>query len=231
MKITNLEKRISGFHLNIPELNIKEGCIHGFIGANGCGKTTLAKTLMGIHSADKGTIDLGNLSLDEITMTSQRPYLLHTTVYENLIYPLKIRKKKLDENQIDQLLEVCGLLDKKKQYARSLSSGERQKLSLIRAMIFEPKLFIIDETLSNLDLESVGLFEKMILDKQSKNPVTWILISHQLAHIHKMCDFVHFFSNGKLVSSGSPDEILIESKDEMIQSYLKTQIIETRKEN
>lgn len=229
MRISNLEKRISGFHLNIHELNIKEGCIHGFIGANGCGKTTLAKILMGIHFADKGEIDFGNLSMDEITMTSQRPYLLHSTVYENLIYPIKIRKKKLDKKRVDQLLEVCGLLDKKKQYARSLSSGERQKLSLIRSMIFEPKLIIIDETLSNLDLESVKLFEEMILMQQKKEPITWILISHQLAHIHKMCDYVHFFSNGKLISSGSADEILIESKDEKIKSYLKTQIIETRK--
>ena len=228
MKITDLEKTIGDFSLRISNFNLEEGNIHGFVGNNGCGKTTLAKLIMGILPADGGVINLGNLTPLDMTMTSQRPYLLHMSVYDNIIYPLKIRKTKIDEKRIDELLLLCGLLGKKNQYARSLSSGERQKVSLIRALIFDPKLIIIDETLSNLDMESVQLFEKMILDMQFLKPVTWIMISHQLAHIYKMCDKVHFFSNGRLVESGTADEIFLNSQNETIRSYMKTQMIEMR---
>jgi len=228
MKITDLEKTIGDFSLQISNFNLEEGNIHGFVGNNGCGKTTLAKLIMGILPADGGVINLGNLTPLDMTMTSQRPYLLHMSVYDNIIYPLKIRKTKIDEKRIDELLLLCGLLGKKNQYARSLSSGERQKVSLIRALIFDPKLIIIDETLSNLDMESVQLFEKMILDMQFLKPVTWIMISHQLAHIYKMCDKVHFFSNGRLVESGTADEIFLNSQNETIRSYMKTHMIEMR---
>jgi len=228
MRITDLEKKIGDFCLQISNLNIEEGLIHGFVGGNGCGKTTLAKLIMGILPADSGVIDFKGLMPTDMTMASQRPYLLHASVYENIVYPLRIRKIKIDEKEVDELLELCGLLGKKSQYARSLSSGERQKVSLIRAMIFKPKLIIIDETLSNLDMESAQLFEKMILDHQKENPQTFILISHQLPHLHKMCDHVHFFSNGMHVESGTADDVFMKSKNEIVRNYMKTQVIEMR---
>ena len=93
-------------------------------------------------------------------MMSQRPYLMDTTVYKNLIYPLQIRKIRPEEERVDELLEKAGLLAQKKQYARSLSSGERQKLSFLRAVIFRPRIILIDETFSNLDPESEALLRK-----------------------------------------------------------------------
>lgn len=228
MRITDLDKKIGDFSLKISSLNIEEGLIHGFVGGNGCGKTTLAKLIMGILPADGGVIDFKGLSPKDMTMTSQRPYLLHASVYENIVYPLRLRKIKIDEEEIDELLMLCGLLGKKNQYARSLSSGERQKVSLIRALIFKPKLVIIDETLSNMDMESVELFEKMILDLQRIKPITFILISHQLPRLHKMCDRVHFFSKGRLVESGTADEIFLKSKNEIVRNFMKTQMIEMR---
>lgn len=152
---------------------------------------------MDILKPDKGKISYEGMELKDITMTAQRPYLLHSSVYENLIYPLKIRKRKPDREKTDRLLEEFGLLDKKNQYARSLSSGEQQKLSLLRALIFQPKLIIIDETLSNMDPESVEKFENRILEEQKKDPVTWIIISHRLSQIYKLCDRVCFFSKDR----------------------------------
>ena len=185
MRIINVEKKVGDFHMKIPELYIEKGKIHGFIGGNGSGKTTAAKLIMDILKPDRGEIDYEGFALQDITMTAQRPYLIHCSVYEHLVYPLKIRNRKPNEGEINRLLEEFGLLEKKKQYARSLSSGEQQKLSMLRAMIFQPELLIIDETLSNMDPESVEQFEELILAQQKVRPVTWIMISHRLSHIYR----------------------------------------------
>lgn len=225
MRIIDLEKRIGDFHLKIDDLTIEQGKIHGFLGANGSGKTTAAKLIMDIISPDAGRIEYEGLKLTDITMTSQRPYLLHDTVYANLVYPLKIRGRKPQEERIREMLTMFDLQDKAKQYARSLSSGEQQKLSMLRAMIFEPRLLIIDETLSNMDPESVDKFEAMILDIQKKKPVTWVLISHRLSHLYRLCDRLHFFSQGRVIASGTGDEILFESSEPEIRRFMSKEMI------
>lgn len=197
MKIIDLEKTMGSFHLKIDRLDIEPGLIHGIAGPNGCGKTVFLKTAAGIYAPDKGRIEYEGILPQEITLMSQRPYLMQTSVYQNLIYPLKLRKIKPDEEEIDRLLSRAGLLAQKKQYARSLSSGERQKLSFLRAVIFHPKLIMVDETLSNLDTESEALFEGMIREIQEKEPATWLIVNHQMDHINELCDRLHYMEKGR----------------------------------
>lgn len=201
MRITNLEKTVGKFRLEVDDLYIEPGKIHGIVGPNGCGKTVFLKTAAGIWKPDRGSIDYEGLNMREITMMLQRPYLMDTSVYQNLVYPLTIRKIRPVEQRIDQMLEKAGLLSQKKQYAKSLSSGERQKLSFLRALIFRPKLIMVDETLSNLDPESEKLFEEMILEVQKKEPVTWLIVNHQLDHIYQICDEIHYMEKGRFVRS------------------------------
>lgn len=225
MKIIDVEKKIGDFRLQIDQFEIEEGEIHGFIGSNGSGKTTLAKIIMDVLKPDKGKIDYGNLKMTDITMTSQRPYLLHDTVYENIVYPLKIRKIPPNREKILAWMADCGLSGKEKQPARSLSSGEQQKVSMLRALCFRPKLIMIDETLSNLDPDSVDYFEQMIqkIHREQKN--TWILISHRLSHIARMCSRVHFLEKGQILQSGSVQEVMFHSEVPEVQKFLKGEIL------
>ena len=225
MKIIDLEKRQGDFQMKTGSFSMEEGKIHGIIGGNGCGKTTLCKLIMGIVKPDRGRIDYEGLEIGEITMTAQRPYFIQGSVYENICYPLKIRRIRPDEQKIDGWLARCGLEEKKYQYARSLSSGEQQKVSMIRALIFDPKFIMIDETLSNLDPENLELFEHLILEIQNERPVTWLLISHRLAHIYKMCEVLHFMHQGEVLASGSRDEILFGSEDERIRRFVANEVI------
>ena len=199
MKITELRKKIGRMELYIPDLRIERGKIHGLTGPNGCGKTTLLKLIIGITQPDSGTIDLEGLKPSDITMTSQRPYLMHASVYDNIVYPLKIRGVKPDKAEIDSLLERTGLLPLKQQYAGSLSSGERQKLSFLRAIIFHPSMVLIDETLSNLDPESEALFRKIILERRDQDRSTWLIVSHQWDRMNSIFDETHFMEKGKIV--------------------------------
>ena len=201
MRITNLEKTIGNFHLEVDDLYIEPGKIHGIVGPNGCGKTVFLKMVAKILKPDGGNIDYEGLTGRDITMMSQRPYLMDASVYQNLIYPLTLRGIKPDEDAVDRTLERAGLLSQKKQYAKSLSSGERQKLSFLRALIFHPKLIMVDETLSNLDPESEALFEGMVVEVQKEAPITWMIVNHQLDHIYQLCDQIHYMEKGRFVRS------------------------------
>ncbi len=229
MIITNLEKQLGSLKINIPKLEFEKGKIHGLLGGNGCGKSSLAKMIIGEMAAEEGQVDLEGTDRSKLTLMSQRPYMLQRTVYENIIYPLQIKKMKIDEEEIDMLLKKIGLLDKKNQYARSLSSGQQQKLSFLRALIFKPEIIIVDETLSNLDPESLRYFEEWILDWQSKEKVTWIIISHQLVQINNLCDQVHFMKEGKILVSGEKDKVLFESGSDEVEKYIQYQIISDKK--
>lgn len=201
MKITDLHKKIGRFELNVESLSIEPGRIHGIVGPNGCGKTVFLKLVMGILNPDRGYIDYEGILPQEITMMTQRPYLMRTSVYNNLIYPLKIRGICPDEGKMDELLDRAGLLEQKKQYARSLSSGEKQKLSFLRAMVFEPKVIIMDETLSNLDAESEELFKELISMRQKKDPATWLIVNHQWDHVNRLFESVHYMEKGRFVKN------------------------------
>ena len=202
MKITDLEKKIGNFCLQIDHLDIEPGRIHGIIGPNGCGKTVLLKILAGIYTPDRGTIDYEGISPREITMLSQRPYLMDASVYKNLVYPLQVTAYPAGGGiRRMRSLRKAGLLGQKRQYARSLSSGERQKLSFLRAVIFQPKLVMIDETFSNLDTESETLFIEMIREIQKKEPITWIIVSHQLEAVHQLCETIHYMEKGSVIKN------------------------------
>ena len=199
MRITELRKKVGKTDLYVEDLKVESGMIHGLVGPNGCGKTTLLKIIMGITEPDSGSIDYEGLKPSDITMMSQRPYLMHANVYDNIIYPLKIRGMKIDRNEIDGLMERTGLLQIRDQYAGSLSSGERQKLSFLRAMVFRPKMILMDETLSNLDQDSEELFKEIIRERHDEDGSTWLIVSHQWDAMNELFDKVHHMDKGRIV--------------------------------
>lgn len=226
MKISNLEKAMGSFSLHIDHFEITSPGLYGLIGPNGCGKSTTAKLIAGIIPHDAGEIDYEGLGSRDITMLPQKPYLMDDTVWGNLIYPLKVRGISPDEKLCSEYLDKIGLLRKQKQRARSLSSGEQQKLALARAMIFEPKLLIVDEALTDLDIDSLDMFERMILDIQKIRPVIWLIISHQLPHIRRLCEYIFFMADGRLETEGTADEILIRPANPLVKQYLKHETME-----
>ena len=197
MIITDFSKTEGDFTLQIDRMELAPGKIHGLVGHNGSGKTILLKCIMGILTPDRGTIDYEGLTPQDITLMSQRPYLLHASVYDNLVYPLKVRGQRPDETEMDRLLERVGLLAQKKQYARSLSSGERQKLSFLRAMVFGPKFVMMDETLSNMDPDSEAVILDLIRQTQAERPITWLIVNHQLEQKKELCDVLHRMEKGR----------------------------------
>jgi ABC-type multidrug transport system ATPase subunit len=224
LRISRLEKTVGAFSLFIENLRLTAPGIYGLIGPNGCGKTTLSKLLCGILPPDRGELSTP-LTSREITMVSQKPYMTDDTVYNNLVYPLRLRGIRPDNAVCDESLRKIGFLERKHQRARGLSAGERQKLALLRAMIFNPRLIVLDEAMTDLDIDSLDMFEGMVLERQRRDPVIWIIISHQLAHVRRLCDYLFFMAGGRLEAEGPSGELLA-SANPLVRRYLKHEVME-----
>ncbi|MCL1854652.1 MAG: ABC transporter ATP-binding protein [Clostridia bacterium] len=220
MRMTDLEKRVGGFTLRIGSLRLMPGRVYGLIGPNGSGKTTAMKLMAGLLKPEAGAIDYEGLTQRDITMAPRKPYFLHDSVYRNLTYPLALRGIKADPARVDHYLEVIGLKDRRNQYAPSLSTGEQQKLSVARALIFSPSLILIDEAFSNLDIESMDRFERFILDRQRDRPATWVVVSHQLSIIQRLCSHLFFMEGGTVEAEGPAEELLTHPQNPLLKRYL-----------
>ena len=183
--------------LNIESLEIKSGKITGIVGENGAGKSTLLNLISGIDNAFTGEIYYNNEKLNKkiqksITLVFQKPRLLNTTVYKNLKYPLKIRNtKKQDINtKINNVLDLLEIKELKNKNANKLSGGEMQKVALARALVFKPKILMLDEATSNIDIESKKSIERIIINYNKCENNTVILISHDKEQIKSLCDNV-----------------------------------------
>ena len=221
MTLTGIEKKLGGFTLHIENLVMHNPGIYGLVGPNGSGKSTMAKLMAGLMEPDQGEIDLNGLGPRDITLLGRKPYMMNDTVYNNLVYPLKLRNIKPDPILITDLLDKMGLPERKQQKARLLSGGEQQKLALLRALVFKPRLIIADEAMTALDIDSLDLFEKMILEEQKKDPVTWIIISHQMSHVRRLADRIFFMYQGNLEAEGTMEELLTLSSNPHLRQYLR----------
>jgi ABC-type multidrug transport system ATPase subunit len=221
MLLTGVTKKLGDFFLNIEKIDISSPGIYGLVGPNGSGKTTLAKLMAGILEADNGSIDPQGLSSREITLITRKPYMMDDTVYNNLVYPLRLRKINPDPALIAGYLEKMGFSQKEKQKARSLSSGEQQKLALLRALIFKPRLVIADEAMTALDIDSLDVFENMILAEQKKDPIKWIIISHQMSQVRRLTNHVFFMHNGKIETDGATEDLFTVNSNPHLKQYLR----------
>ena len=224
LRIKSLKKTLGSFSLSIDSLQIKSPGIYGLIGPNGCGKSITAKIISGILAPDSGELDI-SLGYRDKTMITQKPYVMDSTVYNNLAYPLKLRGIKDHKPLCDEYLKKIDFLERRNQRARLLSGGEKQKLSLLRAMIFNPALIILDEAMTDLDLDSLDMFEGMVIERQKQNPIIWIIISHQLAHIKRLCDYIFFMTKGRIEAEG-PANDLLRSPNPQVRHYLRHEVLE-----
>ena len=237
IKISNLSKSFSGQtvldHLN---LDIQKGEVVALIGSSGAGKSTFLRSLNYLETPDSGSIqidgfkvDFSQITQDEIltlrrklSMVFQQFNLFERrTALDNVKEGLVVVKKLSDEEATkiakEELAKV-GLSDRQQHYPRHLSGGQKQRVALARALAMKPAILLLDEPTSALDPELVGEVERSIAN-DAKSGQTMILVSHDMSFVSQVDDKVLFLDKGKIIESGTPDEIINHPKEERTKEF------------
>lgn len=217
LKIKNLIKNQGSFALEVENIEIKKGEIFGILGHSGAGKSTLLNLISGLIMQDRGEIILDNVDISkkssysrEIAYVFQNSLLFdHLNVKENLEYLLSAKgvKKSLHENIVTKALKECEAFCLKDRDITTLSGGEKQRVALACALMFEPKLLILDEPFSNLDKSLKIKMRAFLKTMVKKHNLTTLMVTHDSDDAFSMFDKMLLLNRGKIIQIGSPKEI------------------------
>ncbi|MBM7615865.1 ATP-binding cassette domain-containing protein [Alkaliphilus hydrothermalis] len=218
--------------LDIEDFYLPEKTFLGIIGPNGAGKSTLAKIVANIEDASTGEVLYNGSSFTaelskDMTLVFQKPYLLLTTVYHNISYPLQLRKVAKEEihRRVMEIMEEMEILHLKDQKAWTLSGGEAQKVALARGLILKPSLLVLDEFTANIDPASMLILEKSIQNYHAKYSPTIIMVTHNLQQVQRLCSHLAYMNKGEIVESGEVDEIILNSQNPITQKFISGEIV------
>ncbi|CKA96592.1 amino acid ABC transporter ATP-binding protein [Streptococcus pseudopneumoniae] len=237
IKISNLSKSFSGQTvLDHLDLDIQKGEVVALIGSSGAGKSTFLRSLNYLETPDSGSIQIDGFSVDFSKITQEEILALRRklsmvfqqfnlferrTALDNVKEGLLVVKKLSDQEATkiakEELAKV-GLSDRENHYPRHLSGGQKQRVALARALAMKPDVLLLDEPTSALDPELVGEVEKSIADA-AKSGQTMILVSHDMSFVAQVADKILFLDKGKIIESGTPDEIIYHPKEERTKEF------------
>ena len=211
------------------DFSMKKGSFNALYGGSGSGKTSILNVISGIKYADKGKISISdivwldtenkiNLPVNKrkIGVVFQNSVLLpHFSVYENILFS----KDKNDSfDLMNELIELFSISDLLNYSTDILSGGQKQKVAIVRALIRNPDLLLLDEPFSAIDTEQRKQIQDSLLKAHQKLKFTALVISHDLEEVVRLSENIFMIENGKIVKEGSAFS-LFENKDE--QEFIK----------
>lgn len=224
--------------INDLSLSVEKGEVVVLIGPSGCGKSTLLRCINGLEPIQGGSVKLhgepvehGKQSLykvrQKIGMVFQSYDLFpHMTVMKNiLLAPMKVQNRSKEEvsKEAMALLKRVGLEDKADSYPAELSGGQKQRVAIVRSLIMNPDIMLLDEITAALDPEMVHEVLNVVLDlaKGDQN-TTMVIVTHEMAFARAVADRIVFLDGGVIVEENTPDEFFDHPQTERAQRFLKT---------
>ena len=216
--------------INNVNLEIKDKEFVVLVGASGCGKSTLLRMIAGLEDISDGEIFIGDKKVNDIPPKDRdiafvfQSYALypHMTVRENIAFGLKMRKvdKKTIEKKVQEAAEILNLGEYLDRKPKQLSGGQRQRVALGRAIVRNPKVFLMDEPLSNLDAKLRVQMRSEIKKLHEKLQTTFIYVTHDQTEALTMGDRIVVLNNGDIQQVDSPYEIYNNPKNTFVAGFV-----------
>ncbi|MHA6684722.1 sn-glycerol-3-phosphate import ATP-binding protein UgpC [Mesorhizobium sp. A556] len=216
---------VKGVSIAIPD---KELCV--LVGPSGCGKSTLLRMIAGLETISSGTVSIDGKVVNEVSPTDRdiamvfQNYALypHMKVYDNMAYGLRNRGTPKDEIErrvraTAKTLELDHLLDRR---PRELSGGQRQRVAMGRAIVRNPKVFLFDEPLSNLDAKLRGQMRVEIKNLQRSLGVTSVYVTHDQLEAMTLADILVVMNGGLVEQVGAPLDIYEKPASTFVASFI-----------
>ena len=240
--LNNIENKIKMFPLKVKDLNLTidsqhlinklnfelvDNSLTVLLGPNGAGKSLLLRLLNGLLTPSSGEILWSGIPLNESlrkkqAFVFQKSILLRRSVSENLNFVQKLYKLS-DASNKEEWLKKVHLYDKRNLPARILSVGEQQILSLIRALIINPQLILLDEPTSNIDPISTSIIENILFDAKEKG-VKILFVTHDILQAQRIADEILFMDKGTIIEHNKVNLFFPTPKTKVAQNFISGKI-------
>jgi ABC-2 type transport system ATP-binding protein len=217
LQATDLTREFDGTTvLDRFSFSLHQGEILGLLGANGAGKTTAMNMLLGLTTPSSGSITMfgKELQKNRVEILSRANFCSAYTslpgnlfVWQNLRVFARIYGVKNPKEKIDELLELLEIGYLKNRVTGQLSAGESTRVNLCKALLNSPELLLLDEPTASLDPDIADKVRKFVRRMQRERGIAILYTSHNMRDIEEVCDRVIFLHKGKVVLTGTPDEI------------------------
>jgi len=235
IELKEVEKRFGSFMLGKIDLSVEEGEYAFLLGPSGSGKTVLLELIAGIHRPDRGKIlingkDITSVPIEKrgIGYSCQDPMLFpFLNVEGNIAFGLKEKKRKKDEikRKVEEVAEMLGISKLLSRDVVSLSGGEKQRVSLARALVTDPQILLLDEPLSKLDAKMAYNLGRELKRINAELGVTMVQVTHNQAEAQMLADRVGILNEGKILQVGTPDEIFYSPKNKFTADFVNMENI------
>ncbi|HFZ6395393.1 TPA: ABC transporter ATP-binding protein [Streptococcus agalactiae] len=209
---------------------LEEGKFYTLLGASGSGKSTILNIIAGLLEASTGDIYLDGKRINDVPTNKRdvhtvfQNYALfpHMTVFENVAFPLKLKKmdKKEIQKRVQESLKMVRLEGFEKRAIQKLSGGQRQRVAIARAIINQPKVVLLDEPLSALDLKLRTEMQYELRELQQRLGITFVFVTHDQEEALAMSDWIFVMNEGEIVQSGTPVDIYDEPINHFVATFI-----------
>ncbi|WDR04221.1 sn-glycerol-3-phosphate ABC transporter ATP-binding protein UgpC [Devosia algicola] len=212
------------------DLDVNEGEFVVFVGPSGCGKSTLLRMIAGLEDVSDGEIQIGGKVVNNLAPVKRgiamvfQSYALypHMTVFENIAFPLRVERLPNDEvrERVDRAARVLQLDARLEQRPGTLSGGQRQRVAIGRAIVRQPRIFLFDEPLSNLDAALRSEMRIELMELHQKLGSTMIYVTHDQVEAMTMADKIVVMNTGVIEQIGSPLELYHKPDNRFVAGFI-----------
>jgi spermidine/putrescine transport system ATP-binding protein len=216
--------------LDDVSINVKKGEFVTLLGPSGCGKTTLLRILAGFGSADKGEIKINGEDITDVpphkrpvnTVFQRYALFPHLDVYENIAFGLKLQKVPAAEidKRVRKVLKMVSMTDYEDRDVESLSGGQQQRVAIARAIVNQPKVLLLDEPLSALDLKMRKDMQIELKEMHKQLGITFVYVTHDQEEALTLSDTIIVMNEGKIQQIGTPTDIYNEPQNAFVADFI-----------